>query len=204
MPLLNIAVVFNSVARKNDGILSVLSQEMVKSGIDNPLRICHFLAQLSHESAGFTVIQENLYYSEKGLLKNFGRYFKDGLEKKYAGKPKLIASRVYANRMGNGAEDTGDGWKYRGRGFIQLTGRANYEKYSKIIFGDSRLLENPDLALDYLVASKIACEFWNDKNLNALADKDNALAITKLINGGTNGLEHRKQLTEKAKAALGI
>lgn len=204
MPLLNIAVVFNSVARKNDGILSVLSQEMVKSGIDNPLRICHFLAQLSHESAGFTVIQENLYYSEKGLLKNFGRYFKDGLEKKYAGKPKLIASRVYANRMGNGAEDTGDGWKYRGRGFIQLTGRANYEKYSKIIFGDSRLLENPDLALDYLVASKIACSYWNDKNLNTLADKDNALAITKLINGGTNGLEHRKQLTEKAKAALGI
>lgn len=212
MPLLNIAVAFNAVAKKNDGILSVLSQEMIKAGIDNPLRICHFLAQLSHESAGFTRDRENLNYSAEGLRKTFGKYFKDGLEYKYARKPESIANRVYANRMGNGSEDSGDGWKYRGRTWIQLTGKNNYEKYSKIIFGDSRLLQNPDLALDPVVASKIACEFWNASNLNKFADQDNVDAVSDLINrgkitpakGDAIGYAHRFELTKKTKDALGI
>lgn len=202
--ILNIAVVFNAVAKKNDGVLAALCEEMPKYSIDTPLRICHFLSQLSHESAGFSVTQENLNYSEQGLLKIFPKYFKDGLEKKYARKPQMIASRVYANRMGNGPEDTQDGWKFRGRGFVQLTFKSNYTMYSKLIFGDDLLVKNPDLALETVTAVKIACEFWKQNGLNALADKDDVLSITKRINGGTIGIDHRKQLLEKAKKALGI
>lgn len=210
--LINIAVAFTAVAKKNDGILRVLSEEMVNAGIDTPLRVCHFLAQMSHESAGFTVLQENLNYSAQGLLKTFGKYFKDGSEVRYARKPQMIANRVYANRMGNGAEDTGDGWKYRGRGIIQLTGKDNYALYSKIIFGDSRLLENPDLASDMSVAAKIACAYWNKRSLSEHADKDNLDAISDLINrgkitpakGDAIGYAHRLELLNKAKKAIGI
>jgi|APGre2960657404_1045060.scaffolds.fasta_scaffold00085_6 putative chitinase len=204
MGLINIAVAFTAVARKNEGLLRVLSEEMIKHEINTPLRVCHFLSQLSHESAGFTVLSENLNYSSTGLLKNFSKYFKDGSELKYARNPKAIASRVYANRMGNGSEDTEEGWRYRGRGYIQITGKFNYEKYSKSIFGDSRLLENPDLALDYIIAAKIACAFWKENNLNSLADKDDLIGITKKINGGTNGIDHRRELLKKAKDAVGI
>ena len=202
--LINIAVAFTAVAKKNDGILRVLSEEMVNAGIDTPLRICHFLAQMSHESAGFTVLQENLNYSAKGLLQTFGRYFKDGSEVRYARKPQMIANRVYANRMGNGAEDTGDGWKYRGRGIIMITGAFNFEKYSKIVFGDKRLLDNPDLASEISVAAKIACAYWNENKLNELAEKDDVVGITKIINGGLVGIEHRKELLNKAKKSVGI
>lgn len=202
--LINIAVAFTAVARKNDGILQVLSEEMVNAGIDTPLRVCHFLAQMSHESAGFTVLQENLNYSAQGLLKTFGRYFKDGSEVRYARKPQMIANRVYANRMGNGAEDTGDGWKYRGRGIIMITGAFNFEKYSKIVFGDKRLLDNPDLASEISVAAKIACAYWNENKLNELAEKDDVVGITKIINGGLIGIEHRKELLNKAKKSVGI
>lgn len=212
MGLLTIAVVFNAVAKKNDNLLANLSKEMIDYEINTPLRVCHFLAQLSHESAGFTIIQENLNYSAKGLLKTFGKYFKNGLEVKYARNPQMIANRVYANRMGNGSEDTGDGWKYRGRGYIQLTGRNNYEIYSKIIFGDSRLLENPDLACDPVVASKIACAYWNKANLNVYADQDNLDKISDLINigrptekqGDAIGYAHRLDLLNKSKKAIGI
>jgi putative chitinase len=204
MPTLNIAVAFNAVAKKNDGLLSILAEEMPKYGIDTPLRICHFLAQLSHESNGFTVNKENLNYSAEGLRKIFPKYFKDGLEYKYARKPESIANRVYANRMNNGPEDSGDGWKYRGRGYVQITGKFNYEKYSKIIFGDSRLLENPDLALDMSVAVKIACAYWRATDCNSAADKDDVIAVTRKINGGTIGLVHRQELTTKAKNAIGI
>lgn len=210
--LINIAVAFAAVAKKNDNILKVLSEEMLSNNIDSPLRICHFLAQMSHESAGFTVLQENLNYSAKGLLQTFGRYFKDGSEVKYARKPQMIANRVYANRMGNGAEDSGDGFKYRGRGFIMITGKENYRVYSQIIFGDNRLLENPDLACDISVAAKIACAFWNKSDLSKHADQDNVDAISDLINrgkitpakGDAIGYQHRLELTNKAKKAIGI
>lgn len=198
-----VAAAFCAVAKKNEVLISLFAKEMQEFGICEPLQICHFLAQLSHESAGFAIIQENLNYSEQGLNKTFSKYFKDGLAAKYARKPQSIASRVYANRMGNGAEDTGEGWKYRGRGYTQLTGKFNYEKYSKIIFGDSRLLENPDLALEASVAVKIACAFWIENGCNSLALKDDVVGVTKRINGGTIGLEHRKELTDKAKKAIG-
>lgn len=212
MPILNIAVAFNAVAKKNDGLLAIFAEEMPKVGIDNPLRICHFLAQLSHESAGFTIIQENLNYSATGLLKVFPKYFKDGLEVKYARNPRAIAARVYANRMGNADEKSEEGWKYRGRGYIQLTGKDNYRKYSKILFRDNRLVENPDLACEASVSVKIACAFWNESNCNDSADKDDVDGVSDLINLGRHtpkvgdaiGYLHRKELTDKAKNALGI
>lgn len=204
MPILTIAVAFTAVAKKNEGLLSILAEELPKYDIDTPLRVCHFLSQMSHESAGFTVLQENLNYSSEGLLKVFKKYFTPETAKVYHRKPQMIANRVYANRMGNGSETSGDGWKYRGRGIIQLTFKSNYTKYSKLIFKDNRLLDNPDLAIELRTACLVACEFWKENNLNSLADKDDIYSITKKINGGLNGLEHRKELLEKAKKAIGI
>lgn len=207
--LINIAVAFSAVARKNDGLLSVLSEEMIKAGIDTPLRICHFLAQMAHESAGFTILQENLNYSADGLARIWPRrYAKDGKPNELALRlhrnPQGIANHTYANRMGNGDPASGDGWKYRGRGFVQITGKENYNVYSQSIFGDNRLLENPDLASDISVAAKIACAFWTRNKLNDLADKDDVVGITRRINGATIGIEHRKELLNKAKKAIGI
>lgn len=204
MGVLNIAVAFNAVAKKNDGILRLLSEEMLKHKIDTPLRICHFLAQLSHESSGFTRTLENLNYSAEGLLKTFPKYFKNGLEKKYERNPEAIASRVYANRIGNSDEASKEGWKYRGRGFIQITGKDNYIKYSQLIFRDNRLVNNPDLALEVEIACKVACHFWSQNNCNFFADKDDIKGLTKRINGGTTGLSHREELVNSSKKAVGI
>lgn len=207
--LINIAVAFTAVAKKNDGILRVLSEEMVNAGIDTPLSVCHFLSQMSHESSGFSSLVENLNYSSEGLARVWPKRFaKDGkpndLAKRLHRNPQGIANHVYANRMGNGSPESGDGWRYRGRGIIMITGAYNFEKYSKIIFGDSRLLENPDLASDISVAAKIACAYWNENKLNELAEKDDVVAITKIINGGLVGIEHRKELLNKAKKSIGI
>ena len=172
--------------------------------INTPLRSSHFLAQMSHESAGFTRFVENLNYSSEGLLKIFGKYFKNGLERQYERQPQKIANRVYASRMGNGDEASGDGWRFRGRGIIMITGRNNYKFYSQLIFKDDRLLLNPDLTADLSVACKIACAYWSVNKLNELADKDDLLGITRRINGGTIGLQHRSELLQKAKKAIGI
>lgn len=216
--LINIAVAFSAVAKKNDGLLRVLSEEMQAAGINTPLRVCHFLAQISHESAGFTRLVEGLNYSTDGLVKTWPNRFRnpDGqpteLAKKLHRNPQGVANNVYANRMGNGSPESGDGWKYRGRGFIMITGKSNYEMYSKIIFGDDRLVKNPDLCTDLSVAAKVACAYWNKNNLNNLADKDDLDGISDLINIGRDtakvgdavGYAHRKELTIKAKKAIGI
>lgn len=183
---------------------------MALHGIDSPLRQIHFLAQMAHESNGFKALVENLNYSDKGLLGTFGKYFKDGLEKQYARKPEKIANRVYANRMGNGPEDSGDGWKFRGRTPTHLTFKNNYQFYSRKLFGDDRLVENPDLALDPSVGAQIACLFWLENNLNEWADKDDVLRISQILNGGPgfkgtpNGLEDRKNKVAKLKKIAGI
>lgn len=158
-------------------------------GINTPLRLAHFFAQLAHES-NLKPIEENLNYSESGLLKTFPKYFNKEQAKAYARKPKNIANRVYGNRMGNGDEKSGDGYKYRGRGFIQLTGKNNYLLLTK----DTRIdfLNNPDLLLTEVNAMIAALWFWSTNKLNTLADKDDVLGITKKINGGTNGLADRK------------
>lgn len=165
----------------------------------NRLRFRHFMAQIAHESAHFTRLEENLNYSADGLRKIFGKYFPDPAEADaYARQPERIANRVYANRMQNGDEASGDGWRYRGRGFIQLTGRENYRTIGVKLGLD---LENdPDLvARDAEVALKVACAFWDSRKLNAHADKDDINTITRRINGGTNGLLDRKKLLERAK-----
>lgn len=160
--------------------------------INTPLRVAHFMAQIEHES-GLKPISENLNYSASGLAKTFGKYFPTvSLSNMYANKPEAIANRVYANRMSNGNEKSGDGWKYRGRGFLQITGKSNYILLSK----DTRIdyLNNPQWLLRESDALISALWFWNKHKLNDLADKNDILAITKKINGGLNGLDHRKEL----------
>lgn len=171
-------------------------------GINTPLRIAHFMAQIEHES-GLKPVSEDLYYSAQGLEKLFKKYFHTiDLQVKYQRQPERIANRVYANRMGNGNESSGEGWKYRGRGFIQITGKENYFRLQ--IDTDLPLIKNPDLLLEEANAMLSACWFWKLKGLNTLADKDLIKAITKRINGGYNGIEHRKELLKKWKKELKI
>lgn len=170
-----------------------------KSGINSPLRLAHFMAQIDHESH-LKPIQENLNYSKEGLLKTFPKYFNEKTVNGYARFPEAIANVVYANRMGNGDYNSKDGWKYRGRGFIQLTGKDNYRQFSNSSGIDA--LNNPDLLLEEPNAMIAAIWFWNKNNLNSLADKDDVVGITKRINGGINGLEDRKSLLLKYKKEL--
>jgi putative chitinase len=164
-----------------------------------PIRAAHFFAQTSHETGGFKAFSENLNYSAQGLQGIFGKYFPGTLEESYARQPEKIANRVYASRMGNGDEASGDGWKFRGRGALQLTGKSNYEAFAKYL-GNNEVLENPDL-----VATKYSFEsamfFFERNKLWAICDQginDAAiLALTKRINGGTHGLEDRKAKTYK-------
>ena len=167
-----------------------------ENGINTPLRLAHFFSQISHES-GLKPISENLNYSAKRLLQIFPKHFNTEKAILYANKPQLIANKVYANRMGNGSEDSGEGWKYRGRGFIQITGKENYFRLANDT--DLDCLKNPDLLLDEANAMVSVVWFWNLKGLNKLADKDDIIGITKKINGGMNGLEHRKELLKKYK-----
>jgi putative chitinase len=164
-----------------------------------PVRAAHFFAQTAHETGGFKAFSENLNYSAKGLQGIFGKYFPGTLEESYARQPEKIANRVYASRMGNGNEASGDGWKYRGRGALQLTGKANYQAFAKYL-GTDEVVTNPDL-----VATKYAFEsamFFFDKNkLWDICDKgvskETILALTKRINGGTHGLADREEKTFK-------
>jgi putative chitinase len=164
-----------------------------------PVRAAHFFAQTSHETGGFKAFSENLNYSAQGLQGIFGKYFPGNLEESYARQPEKIANRVYADRMGNGNEASGDGWKFRGRGALQLTGKANYEAFAKYL-GTNEVMENPDL-----VATKYSFDsamfFFERNKLWTICDKginDAAiLELTKRINGGTHGLEDRKAKTYK-------
>lgn len=167
-----------------------------KYGLTTKLRVAHFMAQIEHES-GLKPISENLNYSANRLLKIFPRYFNKEQSLAYSRQQSRIANRVYANRMGNGNESSGEGWKYRGRGFIQITGKENYFRLANDT--DLDFLKNPDLLLEEANAIISALWFWNLKGLNSLADKDDIVGITKKINGGLNGLEHRKELLEKYK-----
>jgi putative chitinase len=164
-----------------------------------PVRAAHFFAQTAHETGGFKAFSENLNYSAQGLQGIFGKYFPGTLEESYARNPEKIANRVYADRMGNGNEASGDGWKFRGRGALQLTGKANYKAFADYL-GKPEIMENPDLvATTYAFDSAM---FFFDKNkLWSICDQginDAAiLALTKRINGGTHGLEDRNTKTKK-------
>jgi putative chitinase len=164
-----------------------------------PVRAAHFFAQTAHETGDYKLFAENLNYSAQGLQGIFGKYFPGNLEESYARNPEKIANRVYASRMGNGAEASGDGWKFRGRGALQLTGKENYAAFSKYL-NKPEIMTNPDLvATEYSFESAM---FFFDKNkLWEICDKginDAAiLALTKRINGGTHGLEDRTNKTKK-------
>ena len=178
-----------------DRVIEQIPGIQEKFGVNTPLRLSHFLAQCGHESGGFRVTQENLNYSAKGLQGIFKKYFpSEALALDYAKKPQKIANRVYGGRMGNGNEASGDGFKFRGRGYIQLTGRDNYKAFDDAV--EDVILENPDLvATKYPLAS--AAWFWNRNKLNQLADKGAApevvTMITKRVNGGTIGLADRQK-----------
>jgi putative chitinase len=160
--------------------------------IDTSARVAAFMAQCGHESGGFTVMQENLNYSAKGLVGTFKKYFPTEAQAKlYERKPEMIANRVYANRMGNGDEASGEGWYFRGRGIVQITGKNNYTKCSQSLFESNVLVENPDLLLETEYAIHSACWFWSAARLNELADIGDMKTMTKRINGGYIGLEDR-------------
>jgi putative chitinase len=175
-----------------DTVLAQIPETAKKFNITNNLRLAHFLAQCGHESGNFKAVSENLNYSADGLKKIFGKYFPGNLNESYARKPEKIAARVYASRMGNGDEASGDGFKFRGRGYIQLTGKNNYTNFSKFIGEDC--VANPDLvATKYPLAS--AGFFFDSNKLWAICDRgaDDATvtAVTKRVNGGTIGLADR-------------
>lgn len=169
--------------------------------VTTKLRKAHFITQLHHES-NLKAVSENLNYSAKGLRTTFGKYFTYLESIKYQRKPEMIANRVYANRMGNGDEASGDGWKFRGRGFIQITGKNNYIALS--IDTGIDYVNNPDLLLNEADSMISALWYWKKNNINKLADKDDLDAISDLINigrdtvkeGDANGYKHRKELFE--------
>lgn len=170
-----------------------------KYSINTPERQACFLAQVMHESGGFKFLSENLNYSANALMRTWSSRFPDiDTAEKYANNPEKIANKVYAGRMGNIEE--GDGWKYRGRGLIQLTGRENYANFGLNAGVD--VLSNPDLLATPEYATLSAGWYWNKRNLNELADKMDIEGITKKINGGTLGLEDRKARTQKVLAIL--
>lgn len=175
-----------------DSVLNQIPEAASKFNITTNLRLAHFLAQCAHESGNFTAVVENLNYSAEGLTRIFGKYFTNESAKTYARNPQRIASRVYASRMGNGNEQSGDGFKFRGRGYIQLTGKSNYEAFSRFI--GENVVDNPDLvATKYPLAS--AAFFFNSNRLWTIcdrgADTQTVTAVTRRVNGGTHGLQDR-------------
>lgn len=170
-------------------------------GISTNFQVAAFCSQIGHEQNDITVLEENLNYSAESLVKVFPKYFKDVDPTQYARNPEKIANRVYANRMGNANEDLGDGWKYRGRGCIQLTGRENYYNCSLDLFDDATVLvDNPDqVAKDPEIAIKSALWFWKKNGLQNLTD---IVTIQKRVNGGTHGMEDRIARYERALHVL--
>lgn len=171
------------------GVVKGISILYDKYQINTSKRLAQFLAQVHHESGGLTALSENLNYGAPGLLKNFSKYFNNANVGSYARMPEMIANRVYASRMGNGAEASGDGFKYRGRGAIQLTGKDNYKAAGDALGFD--YVSTPDLVSTFPHALTTAGWFWNSRSLNALADAGDSLSVCKKINGGTHGLDDR-------------
>ena len=170
--------------------------------INTPQRVAAFLAQCAHESGGFVFLKKNLNYKAPSLRKVFPKYFQDdATASAYANKPERIANRVYANRMGNGDESSGDGWRYCGRGLIQLTGKDNYTFFAASL--DIPVEEASEYLQTFEGAVQSACFFWEQNNLNKWADSGDILTLTKRINGGTIGLEDRIKHYEHALHIFG-
>ena len=201
--LVGIATVDN---KKLDEFVASFNMWAHSFGIDaNHRRVAMFLAHTLFESNYLKAAEENLNYSVEGLLKTFPKYFKTQAEAEdYARKPQKIANKVYANRMGNGDEASGDGWRYRGRGFIQLTGKYNYSEFSKYDLCTKNVLNEPDCVSKYFLNQLSAMWFWDRNNINYWADIDDVAKCTRLINGGTNGLNTRQLLYRRFSREFGI
>jgi putative chitinase len=184
-----------------DKYLPFINMTMVKREINTPVRQAMFLSQLAHESGNFKFVVENLNYSADALRRVFGKYFPtEELANQYARQPERIANRVYASRMGNGDEASGDGWKYRGRGLIQLTGKNNYASFS--MQSDNNALVEPDLVAQPELAVDSAGWFWTTNRLNQLADTGDVKAVSRRVNGGFNGLADREAKYNKLMVLL--
>jgi len=175
-----------------EAVIAQIPDTAAKFGITTVLRLAHFLSQAGHESGGFKAVNENLNYSADGLKKIFPKYFPGNISESYARNPEKIANKVYASRMGNGDEASGDGWKHKGVGFIQLTGKANHQAFDKTV--DDDIMVNPSLiATKYPLAS--AAWFFQTNNIWAIcdkgADKSVVEAVTKRVNGGLIGISDR-------------
>jgi putative chitinase len=180
-----------------------LSQLLPDYDINTPQRIAAFVAQCAHESANFRILKENLNYRWQSLRKTFPKYFPtDELAQQYEKKPEKIANRVYANRMGNGPESSGDGFRYCGRGLIQLTGKNNYQAFADSL--EMPVEEVPEYLATFEGAAQSACWFWETNNLNRFADKGDIRGLTRAINGGFIGLEDRIKHYEHALHVLGL
>jgi putative chitinase len=181
-----------------------LAQGLESVEINRPLRLAHFFAQIAIESSSLNATEESLMYSAERLEKVFRKHFPTlQIAKEYAGSPQKIANLIYANRLGNGDEKSGDGWRYRGRGLIQLTGKENYKVCGEAI--NQPLLSDPDIvSKDPHVSVMVCCWFWKLKNLNKYADRDDIKKITKKINGGYNEIKQREQALYQAKKILKI
>lgn len=187
-----------------DDFVKVFNQWSERFEINTPLRVSHFLSQVLHESGNLRYVVENLNYSVDGLLKTFPKYFTREQASAYARKPQMIANRVYANRMGNGNEASGDGWNFRGRGFMQTTGKNNYQDYANSEFCVGDLMSHPEWLEKSPGNLKSAMFFWWKNNCNKYADRDDANGLTRLINGGLNGLSNRLFLLRRFKKEFGI
>jgi putative chitinase len=172
-----------------------------KFGINTPARVAGWLAQCGHESGHFRYLEENLNYSADRLQVIFGKYFTPIEAAAYARQPERIANRVYANRLGNGSELSGDGFKYHGRGLIQLTGKSNYKLYGEAV-GAPEVLISPELLTQPQHAAMSAAWFWASHKLNEVADTKDVEKMTRIVNGGTNGLAERKELYAKLSEVL--
>ena len=183
-----------------------LAQLLPDYDINTPQRIAAFVAQCAHESGGFTALKENLNYKAVTLRKIFPKYFPDdAIANHYASLPnkqEAIANKVYASRMGNGDEASGDGYRYCGRGLIQLTGKNNYQSFADSLEMDVE--DVPEYLATFEGAAQSACWFWESNNLNQWADKGDILTLTKRINGGTIGLDDRIKHYQHALHVLGV
>jgi len=182
--------------------LDPLNETFQKYDINTPVRQAFFIGQCAHESGNFKVLEENLHYSATRLMAVWPSRFPNlAVANQYANNPEKIANYVYAGRLGNGNEESGDGWKYHGRGLIQLTGKENYDNCGKGL--SINLINQPNLLVEPQYAALSAGWFWNKKGLNALADAQDYDTMTKRINGGLIGLDDRKAKIAKALSVLG-
>ena len=182
---------------------NALSQLLPDYEINTPQRIAAFIAQCAHESGNFVFLTENLNYKAESLMKIFGKYFKDmATAKAYEKKPEKIANRIYADRMGNGNEASGDGWRYRGRGLIQLTGKTNYTWFAASL--EISAEEAAEYTQTFEGAAQSACWFWETNKLNKEADAGDIKTMTRKINGGFIGLDDRIKHYNHALHVLGV